>query len=105
MNNYDVPLVVLFRSKFRSLFSGTSELGPQDVEDGVAVDGDISGKLEEFVLRICALIGNRRKNIEYLTPSLLSSLPYPMDVYEQARSARESVTRDCRLKFREIWVS
>jgi hypothetical protein len=73
VNNYDVPLVVLFRSKFRSLFSGTSELGPQDVEDGVAVDGHVSGKLEEFVLRICALIGNRRKNIEYLTPSILPS--------------------------------
>ena len=65
MNNHDVPLVVLFRSKFRGLFGGTSELGPQDVEEGVSVEGDITGKLEEFVLRICTLIGNRRKSVEY----------------------------------------
>jgi hypothetical protein len=64
-NNSDVPLIVLFRSKFRSLFSGTSELGPQDVEEGVSVEGDLEGKLEEFVCRICALIGNRRKAVEY----------------------------------------
>lgn len=68
VNNHDVPLVVLFRSKFRGLFSGTSELGPQDVEEGVSVDGDISGKLEEFVLRICTLIGNKRKSVEYFPP-------------------------------------
>ena len=65
VNNYDVPLIVLFRNKFRALFTGTSELGPQDVEEGVSADGDLSGKLEEFVLRICALIGNRRKSVEY----------------------------------------
>lgn len=65
VNNFDVPLVCLFRSKFRALFSGTSELGPQDVEEGVNVEGDIEGKLEEFVCRICTLIGNRRKNVEY----------------------------------------
>jgi hypothetical protein len=64
VNNWDVPLIVLFRGKFRSLFTGTSELGPQDVEEGVSVDGEISGKLEEFVLRICTLIGNRRKSVE-----------------------------------------
>ena len=69
MNNHDVPLVVLFRSKFRGLFSGTSELGPQDVEEGVSVEGDITGKLEEFVLRVCTLIGNRRKSVEYATPN------------------------------------
>jgi hypothetical protein len=68
VNNHDVPLVVLFRNKFRTLFSGTSELGPQDVEEGVEAEGDISGKLEEFVLRICSLIGNRRKNVEYVFP-------------------------------------
>jgi len=65
-NNSDVPLVVLFRSKFRSLFAGTSELGPQDVEEGVTVEGDLEGKLEEFVCRICALIGNKRKAVEYV---------------------------------------
>jgi hypothetical protein len=65
VNNFDVPLVCLFRSKFRALFSGTSELGPQDVEEGVSVEGDLEGKLEEFVCRICTLIGNRRKNVEY----------------------------------------
>jgi hypothetical protein len=64
VNNHDVPLIVLFRSKFRVLFSGTSELGPQDVEEGVSVEGDVTGKLEEFILRICTLIGNRRKNVE-----------------------------------------
>ena len=69
-NNSDVPLIVLFRSKFRSLFSGTSELGPQDVEEGVSVEGDLEGKLEEFVCRICALIGNRRKAVEYVDPFL-----------------------------------
>jgi hypothetical protein len=67
VNNYDVPLVVLFRSKFRSLFNGTSELGPQDVEEAVSADGDISGKLEEFVCRICTLIGNRKKSVEYIS--------------------------------------
>lgn len=71
VNNHDVPLVVLFRSKFRALFSGTSELGPQDVEEGVSADGGITGKLEEFVLRICTLIGNRRKNVEYSTTNLI----------------------------------
>lgn len=65
VNNYDVPLVVLFRSKFRTLFTGTSELGPQDVEESVSVEGDVSGKLEEFVTRICVLIGNRKKSVEY----------------------------------------
>jgi hypothetical protein len=64
VNNFDVPLVCLFRSKFRALFGGTSELGPQDVEEGVSVEGDLEGKLEEFVCRICTLIGNRRKNVE-----------------------------------------
>ena len=66
VDNYDVPLVVLFRSKFRGLFAGTSELGPQDVEEGVSVDGEVSGKLEEFMMRICTLIGNRRKSVEYV---------------------------------------
>ena len=66
VNNYEVPLIVLFRHKFRSLFTGTSELGPQDVEEGVSVEGDLSGKLEEFVMRMCALIGNRRKAPEYM---------------------------------------
>src|SRR5947207_10660587 len=42
-NNYDVPLVTLFRSKFRVLFSGTTEIGPQDVEEGVSVEGDVEG--------------------------------------------------------------
>src|SRR5579862_3187263 len=70
VNNSDVPLVVLFRGKFRSLFSGTSELGPQDVEEGVSVEGDLVGKLEEFVMRACMLIGNRKKPVEY-TPSWL----------------------------------
>lgn len=67
MNNHDVPLVVLFRSKFRTLFSGTSELGPQDVEEGVSVEGNIGGKLEEFVCRICTLIGNRKRSVEYVS--------------------------------------
>jgi hypothetical protein len=67
VNNYDVLFIVLFRSRFRSLFSGTSELGPQDVEEGVSADGDISGKLEEFVCRICTLIGNRKKSVEYVS--------------------------------------
>ena len=66
-NNSDVPLVVLFRTKFRNLFSGTAELGPQDVEEGVTVEGDLQGKLEEFVCRICALIGNKRKAVEYVS--------------------------------------
>ena len=64
VNNHDVPLVVLFRSKFRSLFSGTSELGPQDVEEGCLLPDQLGDKLTEFVLRICALIGNRRKTAE-----------------------------------------
>jgi hypothetical protein len=71
VNNWDVPLVVLFRQKFRSLFSGTAELGPQDVEEGVSVEGELEGKLEEFVMRICTLIGNRRKNVEYVPLSVL----------------------------------
>jgi hypothetical protein len=62
VNNFDVPLVVLFRTKFRSLFSGTAEIGPQDVEEAVEFDGEIAKKLEEFVMRICALIGNHRRN-------------------------------------------
>lgn len=57
--------MVAFRGKFRALFTGTSELGPQDVEEGVSVEGDLCGKLEEFVIRICGLIGNRKKQIEY----------------------------------------
>ena len=64
VNNHDVPLVVLFRSKFRSLFAGTSELGPQDVEEGCLLPDRLGDKLTEFVLRICALIGNRRKTAE-----------------------------------------
>jgi hypothetical protein len=66
VNNFEVPLVVLFRSKFRVLFVGTTELGPQDVEEAIADDVELSGKLEEFILRICGLIGNRRKNVEYV---------------------------------------
>jgi hypothetical protein len=69
LNNFDVPLICLFRAKFRALFAGTSELGPQDVEEGVSVEGDLEGKLEEFVMRMVNLIGNRRKNVEYV-PSL-----------------------------------
>ena len=65
VNNWDVPLVVLFRAKFRALFNGTSELGPQDVEDGVNAEGELGGKLGEFVGRVCMLIGNRRKIVEY----------------------------------------
>jgi hypothetical protein len=65
VDNHDVPLIVLFRSKFRVLFGGTAEFGPQDVEEGVSMDGDVTGKLEEFIMRICTLIGNRRKNVEY----------------------------------------
>jgi hypothetical protein len=64
-DNFDVPLVALFRAKFRVLFAGTSELGPQDVEEGVSVQGDVEGKLEEFIMRMCNLIGNRRKSVEY----------------------------------------
>jgi len=64
VNNSDIALVVLFRMKFRALFTGTSELGPQDVEEGVSVEGDLTGKLEEFVMRICMLIGNRKKPVE-----------------------------------------
>ena len=64
VNNHDVPLVVLFRSRFRSLFTGTSELGPQDVEEGCLLPDQLGGKLTEFVLRICALIGNRKKTAE-----------------------------------------
>jgi hypothetical protein len=65
VNNFDVPLVVLFRSKFRVLFQGTPELGPQDVEEGVE-GNELEGKMEEFVMRMCILIGNRRKGVEYV---------------------------------------
>jgi hypothetical protein len=70
VDNHDVPLIVLFRSKFRVLFSGTPEFGPQDVEEGVSMDGDVTGKLEEFIMRICTLIGNRKKNVEYIPGKL-----------------------------------
>jgi hypothetical protein len=66
VNNFDVPLVVLFRAKFRSLFTGTAELGPQDVEEGCALDEEAGSKAAEFIMRICALIMNRRKTAEYL---------------------------------------
>lgn len=64
VNNFDVPLVVFFRAKFRGLFVGTAELGPQDVEEGCALGDDGGSKVAEFVVRICALIMNRRKTAE-----------------------------------------
>ena len=30
------------------------------------MEGQLQGKLEEFVCRICALIGNKRKAVEYV---------------------------------------
>jgi hypothetical protein len=87
VNNTDVALVVLFRMKFRALFTGTSELGPQDVEEGVSVEGDLSGKIEEFVTRVCMLIANRKKAVEYC----------PYEVANETRSSWEVVTGDSRL--------
>jgi hypothetical protein len=64
VNNFDVPLVVFFRAKFRSLFTGTAELGPQDVEEGCGEGEEAGPKVAEFIMRICALIMNRRKTAE-----------------------------------------
>lgn len=61
----------MFRSRFQDAFSSKlAHFGPQDIERGV-VDIVPTKEIENLLCALLALVLNRKKPVEYVTPALV----------------------------------
>lgn len=71
----------MFRSRFHDAFPRSfSHIGPQDVERGVSEypPGD---QIERLLCALLGLVLNRKKDVEYVTHTVLRNLRYKANVH------------------------
>lgn len=59
-----VPMLVAFKVQFSEFFLGVPDLGPQDIEEGLASD-EPSAEVQEYMCRLLTLAANRSKPVEF----------------------------------------
>lgn len=62
-DNFRYAFIVAFQAKFNQLFRGVPNLGPQDIEAGVA-ETPIADSIEALLCKLLGLALNRQKQVE-----------------------------------------
>lgn len=113
--NPTVGFLVIFMSKFQTLFDDIPAIGPQDIEEGIVMS-EPSELVQRLFLRLLGLVLNRKKDIElgkygsalndlyFLAPELGMGNGFP-PINWKSRSAFTELDVDDRLEFLHVLVN